>query len=167
MIKIEICDVFVSFSKEVLDLFKGYIQLGVEDVESGGVLVGYVIDRYSLYVTNASRPTGYDRGSRFSFFRSKYSASEFVSLNYKESGCRKIYLGEWHSHPESFPTPSQTDIESFCHQILSNRLNSELFIMVIVGNEGLFFLLCDKESEYGRLSISYKELGTRLVYFNS
>lgn len=60
------------------------------------------------------------------------------------------YVGDWHTHPEPRPVPSETDAESFKDMYQKSRHNLASFVMIIVGTaaseEGLYVGLCnDKE----------------------
>lgn len=82
-------------------------------------------------------PSDLDKSSRFNFIRAKKSAQKAINKYFKESGGKKIYLGEWHSHPEDLPMPSQLDCKSIKEQIIFNKLNSNTIFMIIIGRKGL------------------------------
>lgn len=135
---VELGDMILRIDQKVVDTFKLFIQYDEAKPEAGGVLLGYLIDDYSFYVSDLSTPTEDDKSSRFSFVRSFISAQRFVNTFFKKSKGKKIYLGEWHTHPEKLPSPSITDLKSFEKQLKENVLNSQVIFMIIIGTEGIY-----------------------------
>jgi integrative and conjugative element protein (TIGR02256 family) len=81
--------------------------------EIGGVLVGEHVEDSTFRVADMSFQR---RGGTIAHFeRDLVSAKAFVGAFHRKTGNnyqRFNYLGEWHSHPSFFPTPSITDIET-------------------------------------------------------
>ncbi|WP_282059489.1 Mov34/MPN/PAD-1 family protein [Roseobacter litoralis] len=46
------------------------------------------------------------------------------------------YFGDWHTHPQSVPTPSGTDLSSMADLFSRSKHELIAFLMVIVGTEG-------------------------------
>ncbi len=109
--------------------------------ESGGVLLGKKdINDNTYYITNISRPSKFDISSLFSFVRSKDSAQRIINKSWQESGGVINYLGEWHTHCEITPSPSQTD-KRLVKQIFKDQSNSfNHYFMIILGSEGGLFI---------------------------
>ena len=67
------------------------------------------------------------------------------------------YVGDWHSHPEPSPTPSQIDIQSIREMYRRSRHGLASFLMVIVGTSpdesGLYVALCNEHAP-SRLTVS-------------
>lgn len=133
-------DIEVTFDELVLNTFKNYIQFNDNDYEAGGILVG---KKYSslIEITNCSVPNKKDKRGKHNFKRAYKSAQKFINKQFKSSKGSKIYLGEWHTHPENTPCPSHTDIKSFEKTIRENRLNSNIHFMVIVGRIDVYIAL--------------------------
>lgn len=106
--------------------------------------MGYYIDDYSFYISDISTPSENDISSRFNFVRSFVNAQKFINNLFKTTNGKKIYLGEWHTHPENVPTPSSTDLKSFGQQLKNNKINSKIIFMIILGLEGLYVAAYDK-----------------------
>jgi integrative and conjugative element protein (TIGR02256 family) len=130
---VELDDVSLTIESGVLSKFAEYIQNTDCKPESGGILMGYYIDEYSFIITDISTPTDDDICSRYNFIRSHKSAQRFIKKKFMSSNRKKIYLGEWHTHPENCPNPSNVDILSYKEQLSSNILNSKITFMIIVG----------------------------------
>ncbi|WP_045517056.1 Mov34/MPN/PAD-1 family protein [Neobacillus niacini] len=45
----------------------------------------------------------------------------------------RIYLGEWHTHPESTPTPSIDDRKLLINMLQDTRMEIEFLLMIIIG----------------------------------
>lgn len=127
----------LSISQVVLNVFMKYIQNDGKSPESGGIITGKIYDNL-IDVMNCSEPSDLDSRSRYNFNRSFKTAQSFINEKFKKSKGEEIYLGEWHTHPEDFPTPSNTDINSFFKTINKNRLNSTIHFMIIVGRISIY-----------------------------
>lgn len=123
-------DIFIS--TEVIALFKKHIQNKKDLPESGGIITGEILDKVIKIIT-CSEPSGDDIQSRYNFIRSHKTAQNFIDYRFELSNGTEIYLGEWHTHPEDKPTPSNTDLKSFYKTLKKNRLNSDVHFMIIVG----------------------------------
>ena len=62
-------------------------------------------------------------------------ANEFIEQDYIDSEQTRVYIGEWHTHPESIPTPSQVDICSIVDSFNTAKRVLPFLIMMIVGTE--------------------------------
>ena len=120
----------------VIKFFKNYIQYN-DSPESGGILVGKIHDKL-IEITNCSLPNKYDKKSRYNFTRAYKPAQKFINKHFEKSDGRKIYLGEWHTHPEDEPIPSCIDKKSFDETLNKNKLNSDIHFMIIVGRIYLY-----------------------------
>jgi len=121
----------VIFDEGVINVFKSSRQTGKKP-EMGGILMGRAVGS-KIYVQKASIPTPFDKSSRFSFNRHKKSAQLFIDYEFLNSSGTVIYIGEWHTHPESNPTPSGTDFKMIKNQFKENIINEDFLLMVIVG----------------------------------
>ena len=127
----------LSISEVVLNVFKKYIQNDAKSPESGGIITGKLYESL-IDVLDCSEPSNLDVRSRYNFNRSFKTAQNFINEKFKKSKGEEIYLGEWHTHPEDIPTPSNTDINSFIKTINKNRLNSTVHFMMIVGRVSIY-----------------------------
>ena len=135
---IELGDIILRIDQKVIDIISSFIQDEKDKPEAGGILMGYYIDDYSFFISDLTVPSNYDKSSRFNFIRSFINAQKFINHFFKSSKGKKIYLGEWHTHPEKLPTPSSTDLDSFEEQLKKNKLNSKFIFMIIIGIEGMY-----------------------------
>lgn len=106
-------------------------QLSIKDKEAGGQLFA-TFDNYNTVVIEATEPKFLDKRSRYSFVPNLFLQKKDIRSQYKKGN---HYIGDWHSHPEPIPTPSDDDYKSMVDYF--NKSNHELlsFLMVIVGTE--------------------------------
>lgn len=101
-------DKHVVFTHEVVSTFEKYKQYRDMQHESGGILLGKVYDDLVI-IDRISEPSAEDESGRFYFIRNVKKAQKIIEVSWKESKGERIYLGEWHTHPEDTPTPSRDD----------------------------------------------------------
>lgn len=126
----------IEFSKSVNQVFNDFMQTGNRK-EKGGILLGEIC-KNEISIIKASVPTIFDKSTRFSFNRNKKSAQIIVDYEFFNSQGKTIYLGEWHTHPEDYPTPSSTDIKMIRQQFNKNLLNEDFLLLVIVGRKSIY-----------------------------
>jgi len=76
--------------------------------EAGGVLLGARRGPH-LEIVEVTTPQNADSRTRSSFTRTERAHRRLARRRWENSARRHGYLGEWHTHPESSPTPSLTD----------------------------------------------------------
>lgn len=99
--------------------------------ELGGQLFGVISDEGTIEVTLATGPRRQDKKSRFLFIPSRFHEKREIGAQFKKG---LHYLGDWHTHPEPAPTPSNLDLSSMMDCFSKSRHQHSSFIMVIVGN---------------------------------
>lgn len=130
-----------------LDILERFTQHNRKAPESGGVLIGKLINS-QVNITKLSVPTILDQASRTNFERSKKGAQIILDYEFYNSNGQLTYLGEWHTHPEPFPTPSSTDLTMLKDQFKNNKLNTDFLILLIKGTEGLYLRVIDRKGFY-------------------
>jgi integrative and conjugative element protein (TIGR02256 family) len=105
--------------------------------EAGGVLLGRLIgDTGDVVVDEATEPMAEDVRRRFAFFRRKKPAQRVVDRAWLDSGGTRIYLGEWHSHQEERPTPSNQDLRNWRAIVNGAAYEQDDLLFVIIGTRG-------------------------------
>lgn len=130
-----------------LNILEKFTQVERKSPESGGIILGKIISN-QINILKLSVPTSLDRASRTNFERHKVSAQIIIDYEHFNSNGQIIYLGEWHTHPESFPTPSGQDLSMISNQFKTNCLRTEFLLLLIKGTEGLYVRIIDKERCY-------------------
>jgi integrative and conjugative element protein (TIGR02256 family) len=123
---------YLTFEKNVLDHFDKWRQLGSIMPEAGGQLFGTVEDQ-CIILKRATGPRRSDRRGRFFFVADRFAERREIGALHK-SGLH--YFGDWHTHPQTVPTPSGTDLASMADLFARSKHELNAFLMVIVCTTG-------------------------------
>lgn len=125
-------DGLVLIEGGVLAMMQQFRQDASHKPEAGGILLGYRRGRH-LHIAQASAPLPGDRRGRTHFYRGAFPHSQFAIEGWLSSGGTIDYMGEWHTHPETQPTPSRLDLEQW--QAIHCRRSAFSMVFVIVGSD--------------------------------
>jgi integrative and conjugative element protein (TIGR02256 family) len=134
----------LGLSDGVLAHFDRHRQKRFWQREAGGLLFAR-FDLPLIAIEEATGPRRTDRRTRYSYAPDVDAERQEIQEHFR-SGL--YFIGCWHTHPESHPTPSALDIRntSDCVRRSTHGLNG--FVMVIVGqaeiSRGLFVSICDR-----------------------
>lgn len=123
----------VVFTNGVVKSLESYKQMKKSQHESGGVLLGKVY-KDLIIVDRISVPSKEDKSGRYYFVRNVRKAQKIIEIAWKESNGERIYLGEWHTHPEDTPTPSNDDRKLLSNMLKDSHMEIDFLLMVIIGN---------------------------------
>lgn len=144
----KITNIFITRSAQ--EVIESYKQKSKRAKEAGGILLGQISNE-DVYILKATTPNKFDRASRNSFECNKDAAQIIINYEFINSGHKTIYIGEWHTHPENHPNPSEIDKKMIINQYFKNRINEPFLIMLIQGLKGIYLAIYDgktlKESE--------------------
>ncbi|WP_225745012.1 Mov34/MPN/PAD-1 family protein [Marinilactibacillus sp. Marseille-P9653] len=129
----------IEIKESSIEVFFKYIQTA-DKKEAGGVLVGKRLLNNTTIVTFASEPGNLDKRSKFRFRKYPAHHKQFIDQHLNQSDRFMGFVGEWHSHPEPVPTPSQTDYKSWTKIITDNSDTSLLFFIIGTVKIGIFYL---------------------------
>ena len=131
-------------SKEVLFILNFHKQLRGFDTEKGGIILGTVSEN-KISLDRLSVPTELDKANRMNFERHRLSAQIIVDYEFFNSDGQVTYLGEWHTHPEKNPTPSETDRKMIRQQFSKNIIHTPFLLLLIQGLEKLYIGIVDED----------------------
>lgn len=80
--------------------------------EAGGILIGCYRGPH-LEITGCTGPMRRDIRKRTLFDRRDPGHQAAALTAWRQSGQTKTYVGEWHTHPKSDPTPSAIDLRTW------------------------------------------------------
>lgn len=120
----------VIIKNNVVKYIDQYRQKFSHSKENGGQLFGSVMHS-KICIQAISGPYLKDFNSRCSYRSSLNSAQKEIINQHKQG---KIYLGEWHTHPEKTPSPSQSDLLTINEIQRFSKLNLNGLLMLIAGN---------------------------------
>lgn len=118
--------------------------------EAGGILLGYRRGSH-MHVTSATSPQPGDRQSRFRFRRCDPAHQGLALQQWKASGNMVDYLGEWHTHPVSDPTPSSLDFAEW-KKIYGRKNRNMLFL--IAGSDNSLWLGVGMSKNFMRATVA-------------
>ena len=131
-------DIHVYLSKDVLGEIEEY-KMQSSDKEIGGCLFGcYDKDRRIIYILYIHPAPCDSECNPASFIRGYEGLLQVRDNILKKTYNQVVYLGEWHSHPNSSKTPSSIDKKQFLD--MSELLEQEdlPFVQVISGKNGVY-----------------------------
>ena len=97
--------------------------------EAGGQLFASIKNNRWI-VAKATGPRASDFRSRFSFRPDRKAEKAEILALFREG---LHYVGDWHTHPQDVPSPSQTDIRNMTETVQSSEHSLPGFLMAIVG----------------------------------
>ena len=128
----------LKISERVIRIFEKYEQKG-DCQEAGGILLGNVAADH-VEITDVTVPNRFDLRSFFSFVRAKIPAQLRINRAWKKSSGIAIYLGEWHTHRETNPTPSLEDKLMISKACKETRMEIDFLYLIIVGLNGTYWM---------------------------
>lgn len=125
----------VSLQKTILPRLDTYRQVDRKSLEAGGVLLGCRRDPH-IEVARITEPGAGDVRRRTFFERCDPSHQRDATKAWHDSGQFIDYLGDWHTHPEPFPTPSGVDFEQW--RLSRGQTNIDPMLELIIGTEEMW-----------------------------
>lgn len=126
----------LHLSDATLNTFYLHIQSVDTDCEGGGLLLGSVHGAHML-IEQATVPTAWDRRFRYMFERMPFGHQAIALAQWTASKGTVRYLGEWHTHPEDHPHPSDLD-RSEWGRLAKLRQDMRPMLAIIVGRRSLY-----------------------------
>jgi len=117
----------VLYNKSALSVFESEIsRFGV--IETGGVLLGWW-EKETLVVSIATNAGPNATHENFYFQADSNYIDMIIDMEHANSNGKVNYVGEWHTHPQVNPQPSQVDLVSLDEIVESSRKPNLLLII--------------------------------------
>ncbi|AST88505.1 hypothetical protein HI806_21470 (plasmid) [Ralstonia solanacearum] len=129
-------DARVLIEPSVLATLMRFRQTSVAAPESGGILLGYRRGMH-LHVSMMTTPQPGDIQHRYGFQRQAQKHQNIALEQWKAERETMDYIGEWHTHPESEPTPSSIDKREW-RRICNAR--NEPMVFLIAGTRNVLWI---------------------------
>jgi integrative and conjugative element protein (TIGR02256 family) len=130
--------VYFEISVPVRLIMQRFRQSEMHMTEAGGVLLGrHLRDGSAIIADDITTPLPGDKRARASFFRASKRHQAAIDAVWRTSDGTCTYLGEWHTHPEPFPTPSTIDWANWQRRLANDQYSEPIFF-VIVGTRATF-----------------------------
>lgn len=121
------------FSSTVLEHFEKHQQLRWWQREAGGQLFARLA-LPDILVEEATGPRPSDWRTRYSYWPNRSAEQREIASRHARG---MHFIGDWHTHPESAPTPSARDTASM-HELVRKSVHAfNGFVLVIVGTDPL------------------------------
>ncbi len=131
----------IVIHREALTVLGHFTQREKDQPEAGGIILGKIISD-QINILKLSPPTELDKFDRTNFERHRLSAQIVIDYEYINSYKEMTYLGEWHTHPENHPTPSNSDRNMIIKQFSKNSIHTDFLILLIKGLKSLYVGIC-------------------------
>lgn len=134
------------FAEGAMATLQAARQLRRGDREAGGQLFGTISGR-EVVVERATGVRPGDRRRRTSFVPNRAAEQHEIAVQHRDG---RVYLGDWHTHPELAPAPSARDLASVREIARKSRHLAGPVVLVVVGTAppplGIHVLLHDGRS---------------------
>lgn len=128
----------VKLSPEALARMLHFRQFEAHQAEAGGVLLGrLILGCDDVVIDEATCPMPGDFGTPSSFFRDKAYHQRIIDERWRSSEGTCLYLGEWHTHPESHPVPSRVDLVDWFRHLQMDQFSGPSLFFIIVGTHAV------------------------------
>lgn len=128
----------IKISHKVNLVFNEYRQMGKEDTEAGGALLGrFILSSRDVVIDRITTPMKRDIRKRYYFKKYRNDHQELIQSIWERSDGTCNYLGEWHTHPEAHPTPSNHDVKEWKKVLRNTVCDSNELFFIIVGTESI------------------------------
>lgn len=127
-------------STAALAVLRSFEQHAPDSTEAGGILLVRCIPNGAaddFIVDEVTIPGPDDVRSRFGFARRCPSHVLAINDAWRRSGGTRVALGEWHTHAEPRPRPSDVDMQSWRDALTGWRHEDFRLFFVIVGQESI------------------------------
>lgn len=118
----------IAVDRVVTERIDRYSRVPENTTEAGGILIGSYRGLH-IEITECSEPLRRDRRARLRFDRDDPGHQNLAKKRWRESGRILTFVGEWHTHPESFPTPSSIDLDTWRAVTRKNATGSTVFLI--------------------------------------
>lgn len=135
---------YILLRSQVLNVLESFSQ-SEDQHESGGILLGSYRGDH-IEVVHATNPAPSDDRSPVSFNRLRQCHQQSAEEMWAASNGTVTYIGEWHTHPELTPNPSQIDLNSW-----KNLLPQRPMVLLIQGYNEIYIGLQTADRKFCRV----------------
>jgi integrative and conjugative element protein (TIGR02256 family) len=141
----------ILLSAKLVETVDADVKRNGHERERGGILLGLRRGLH-LHIDEATFPMRWDVGTMFAFERSSRGHKELALRRWRQSRKTIDWVGEWHSHPEQFASPSSIDIGSW--RVITRDRGAPMAFLII-GLERSWIGLCTPDRD---APIRYREV---------
>lgn len=146
MVKFKYKECYFTITETTFQRMLRYKQLN-NSFESGGMLIGSILTSGNeIEINDCTEPLEEDKQSRLSFRRSNMH-NKLLKKKWEESEFTKLYLGEWHTHPQRIPSPSFLDKSTWKKLLYTSNTECRFLIFIIIGLNSMEIWIGDRKSK--------------------
>lgn len=124
----------IKIGEAAVETMRSFEQHARYATEAGGLLLGRLInDCVDVVVDVVTVPQPGDTRERYGFQRAAGTHQPFIDLAWEATRGTCCLLGDWHTHAEPDPTPSQIDRDNWVRMLREDVRENEACFFVIVG----------------------------------
>jgi len=124
---------YVLFTADALDHMYAHAQRRWLQKEAGGEIYTLDSNAHGIIITTATGPNPGDRRGRHSFNPDVKATTRHREQQYAQG---RHAVGLWHTHPETFPSPSGLDRQTTEDYLKAFQDQRKCYLMAILGNQG-------------------------------
>ncbi len=137
----------LALKKSVVHSFVDVQRTHSFDTEQGGILVGYYDALFDgIIICDITYPQKNDVCEKYRYLRKSSGHQDIMDELWIESGYRKCYLGEWHTHNQKHPNPSWIDKNNWKSIAKREHNFNSLFFVIVGTNEFAIWGISDKST---------------------
>ena len=112
---------------------------GPEDV---GVIFGSIIDEDNIRINKLSETCALQR-TKYKCILDASLANQVIKEEFEKSNHTRVFVGEWHTHPEEYPQPSYMDVQTIAKDFKAIESGVRGLILLIIGQKGNYYAFYD------------------------
>lgn len=125
----------IVIDNAVWKIWNKFRQKSMFSKEACGVLIGgFEYETKTVFIQECTEPMRDDRRRRTSFTLRDDGHQKAVDNAFQRSEGQCFYLGTWHTHPESYPSPSYLDEQDW-RDCMSRNPEIPGFLFAIIGTK--------------------------------
>lgn len=118
----------VTLTDQVTEQIQSFTKPPEADLEAGGILLGSYRGPH-VEILQCTTPMRKDARTRFGFVRRDAGHQRAADAAWRTSGRTVIFVGEWHTHPEDYPRPSNVDRTTWAEQMRKRQRDTLIFLI--------------------------------------
>lgn len=111
------------------------------------MLFGSIIEGGRIRINKLSKTCASQR-TKYHCVLDASLANQLIIEDFEKSNQTRVFVGEWHTHPEEHPTPSFMDVQSIAKDYHDGGSGIDGLVLLIIGQKTNFWGYYD-----GRLSM--------------
>ncbi len=127
----------VVFESSAIEIMSSKAQFNHNEKERGGILLGRLFPDENLIVVVDAIETPAISSGHTEIYVNNDIANKNIKQIWKKSGGKITYVGDWHTHPETTPSPSFIDKDTFKDTYRSSKVDQNFLLCVIIGTNSI------------------------------